>query len=81
MHRAPTTLYLHFLEEIPVRDRLQFLQYQIDAAFDKERLVLLHGFVQQLQVAAVGRLGDVGKLQQVKPLQEADLWHVTLKGE
>lgn len=40
----------HFLEEIPVGDDFELLQNEVDATFDEESLISLHGFIQKQKI-------------------------------
>lgn len=68
---------IHFLEEVPVCDDLEFLEDEEDAAADEEGLVFDQSLVQQQQVSFAHGLCDISELHEVILSQQLIGGHVT----
>ena len=68
---------IDFLEEVPHRDGLEFLQDQVDAAFDEEGLVLDERLIQAPQVARFNAARYFRKRRQIVLFKQRQFGHLT----
>ena len=67
-----------FLEKVSHRDGFEFLQDQVNAAFDEKGLVFQQRLIETSHIARFHAQCHVGKRRQIVLLQKRRLGHLTL---